>query len=56
VEAGVDPGAKDKISQTPIYYTAREGKYQCSLYLLDLGCPLDEKDLYQQTPIYYAAR
>jgi ankyrin repeat protein len=56
VEAGVNPTTKDKISQTPLYYTAREGKYLCSLFLLDCGCQLNEKDLYQQTPIYYAAR
>jgi hypothetical protein len=34
-ELGVDPVAKDKIQQTPIYYAAREGRYQvCEYYLI----------------------
>jgi hypothetical protein len=56
VGLGVNPTQKDKIQQTSLYYTAREGKYLCCKFLLDHGCPLNEKDLYQQTPIYYAAR
>ena len=56
VGLGVNPVQKDKIQQTPMYYTAREGKYLCTKFLLEHGCPLNDKDLYQQTPIYYAAR
>jgi ankyrin repeat protein len=56
VEQGVDPAQKDKILQTPLYYTAREGKYLCSKFLIDSGCPLNDIDMYSQTPVYYAAR
>jgi ankyrin repeat protein len=56
VELGVSPTAKDKIQQTPLYYTSREGKFLCSKFLIECGCPLNDKDLYQQTPVYYAAR
>lgn len=56
VNLGVNPKAKDKLMQTPIYYTARDGKYKCTEYLLNCGTPINEKDFYLQTPIYYAAR
>lgn len=56
VDLGVDACARDKIFQTALYYTARDGKYQCCEFLIENGCPLNEKDLYNQTPIYYAAR
>lgn len=56
VECGVDPLFKDKISQTALYYAAREGKVECTNYLLDQGCGINDKDFYIQTPIYYAAR
>jgi ankyrin repeat protein len=55
-ELGVDPIAKDKIQQTPIYYAAREGRYQVCEYLLNKGVPINDPDLYHQTPLYYAAR
>jgi ankyrin repeat protein len=55
-ELGVDPQAKDKIQQTPIYYAAREGRNQVCEYLLSKGVPINEPDLYHQTPVYYAAR
>jgi len=42
--------------QTPVYYTARDGKYKCTEYLINCGTPINEKDFYLQTPIYYAAR
>lgn len=56
VNLGVNPKAKDKLLQTPIYYTARDGKYKCTEYLISCGAPLNEKDFYLQTPIYYASR
>ena len=56
VEHGVDATAKDKILQSPLYYTAREGKYLCSEFLIKNGCPINDKDIYQQTPVYYSAR
>lgn len=56
VNLGVNPKAKDKLMQTPIYYTARDGKYKCTEYLIHCGAPINEKDFYLQTPIYYAAR
>lgn len=56
MDQGVDPHAKDKLNQTPIYYTARDGKIKCTQYLLEKGSLINEKDFYLQTPIYYAAR
>ena len=54
---GLDPNAKDKYSQTCLYYTCREGKILCSRYLID-ECHLrvNEIDLYGQNPINYAVR
>ena len=57
VEIGVNPGHKDKHSQTCLYYTVREGKYETSKYLIDVcKLPINDKDIYGQNPIYYAAR
>jgi ankyrin repeat protein len=56
VKQGIDPLLKDSIGQTALYYAAREGKFLCCKYLLELGSPLNEKDFYQQTPVYYASR
>jgi hypothetical protein len=52
----VDPCQTDKINQTPLYYAARESKYDCCKFLVEHGAPVNNKDLYLQTPIYYAAR
>ena len=57
VEIGVNPAHKDKHSQTCLYYTVREGKYETSKYLIDeCKLPINDKDIYGQNPIYYAAR
>lgn len=54
---GLDPNSKDKYSQTCLYYTCREGKVECSKYLIDeCGLRVNEIDLYGQNPIYYAVR
>ena len=54
---GVNPLFKDKHKQTCLYYTAREGKYLTSKYLIeDCSLPINEKDIYGQNPIYYSAR
>jgi ankyrin repeat protein len=55
-ELNVDPKQKDKINQSPLYYTSREGKFKTSEYLISKGVPVNEPDLYAQTPIYYACR
>lgn len=56
-EKGVNPFFKDKHQQTCLYYTAREGKYLTSKYLIeDCGLPINEKDIYGQNPIYYSVR
>jgi hypothetical protein len=55
-ELGVDPLWKDKIQQTALYYTCREGKYKTTEFLISKNVPLNEKDFYQQTPVYYASR
>jgi len=56
VDLGIDPLLKDNINQTVIYYACREGKFLCTKYLIEYGCPINEKDLYLQTPVYYASR
>ncbi len=56
VNLGVNPKAKDKLMQSPIYYTARDGKYKCTEYLIHCGATINDKDFYLQTPIYYASR
>ena len=54
---GVNPSFKDKHEQTCLYYTAREGKYLTSKYLIEeCGLPINEKDIYGQNPIYYSVR
>ena len=54
---GVNPGIKDHLKQTCLYYTCREGKNQCSKYLVEeCGLNANEIDIYGQTPIYYCVR
>ena len=54
---GVNPLFQDKHNQTCLYYTAREGKYLTSKYLIEeCNLPINEKDIYGQNPIYYSAR
>ena len=56
-ELGIDPLFKDKHQQTCLYYTAREGKYLTSKYLIEeCNIPINEKDIYGQHPLYYACR
>ena len=56
-ELGVNPLFKDKHQQTCLYYTAREGLYLTSKYLIEeCKVPINEKDVYGQHPIYYACR
>ena len=53
----VDPSLKDKLEQTCLYYTCREGKNLCSEYLVkECGLNVNEIDIYGQTPIYYCVR
>ena len=53
----VNPGLKDVLKQTCLYYTCREGKIQCSKYLVEeCGLNVNEIDIYGQTPIYYCVR
>ena len=53
----VDPGLKDILKQTCLYYTCREGKNLCSKYLVEeCGLNVNEIDIYGQTPIYYCVR
>ena len=54
---GLNPGLKDKLEQTCLYYTCREGKNLCSRYLVEeCGLNVNEIDIYGQTPIYYCVR
>ena len=57
LKIGVNPLFKDKHQQTCLYYTAREGKYLTSKYLIEIcGLPINERDIYGQNPIYYSVR
>ena len=54
---GVNPNLKDKLEQTCLYYTCREGKNLCCKYLVnECGLNVNEIDFYGQTPIYYCVR
>lgn len=53
---GVEATFKDKISQTALYYAARDGKPKTADFLIQNGCEVNDPDLYHQTPIYYASR
>jgi ankyrin repeat protein len=54
---GCETYVKDIYLQTPLYYTAREGKLAASKYLIESGdCGVNDKDFQQQTPLFYAAR
>ena len=56
-ELGLNPHAKDRYNQTCLYYTCREGKIECSKFLIDeCGLRVNEIDVYGQNPIYYAVR
>ena len=56
-ELGLNPHSKDKYNQTCLYYTCREGKIDCSKYLIEeCGLRVNEIDVYGQNPIYYAVR
>ena len=53
----LSPNLKDKLQQTCLYYTCREGKNLCSKYLVEeCGLNVNEIDAYGQTPIYYCVR
>jgi len=54
---GVEAGLLDDMNQTPLYYSAREGKADVSSYLVrDGGCKINQVDSHGQTPLFYAAR
>ena len=57
LKTGVNPLFKDKHHQTCLYYTAREGKYLTSKFLIEeCNLPINEKDIYGQNPIFYSVR
>ena len=57
LKIGVNPLFKDKHHQTCLYYTAREGKYLTSKFLIEeCNLPINEKDIYGQNPIFYSVR
>ena len=53
---GVDACAVDSLSQTALFYSAREGKPELVDVLVKHGCFANHLDTYGQTPIFYAAR
>ncbi|CAI2365296.1 unnamed protein product [Moneuplotes crassus] len=55
-EQNILPETADDLSQTVMYYVAREGKIRCIEYLIKHGCSVDHIDIYRQSPLYYAVR
>ncbi|CDW71912.1 bromodomain containing protein [Stylonychia lemnae] len=55
-QLGVSPSQPDTLSQTALYYAAREGKNQLCDYLIENGCKVNHIDTYGQNPIFYACR
>jgi ankyrin repeat protein len=66
IERGVPASYTDVLSQTVLYYAAREGKLKCLNLLLEnsmrpwlsssIECNPNHRDQYGQTPLYYASR
>jgi len=55
-DMGVKPCTPDTLNQTPLYYSAREGKNNLVEFLVKNGCAVNHIDTYGQTPIFYACR
>lgn len=47
---------RDVYQQTPIYYAAREGHYELTQKLIELGANVNNEDINGQTVLFYSAR
>ncbi len=56
IRNGVDPKEKDKLEQSALFYTAKEGKSMSTQLLIDNGSDVNDIDINGQTAIFYAAR
>ena len=54
LQLGVDIHQKDNLKQTPLYYSARDGKIKLIQFHLAQGLMVNEVDTYGQNAIYYA--
>lgn len=54
IQYGVDVTQKDNLKQSPLYYTARDGKIKLCQFLIEQGIQVNEIDIYGQNGIYYA--
>ena len=52
----VDVKEKDKLEQSVLFYTSKEGKTISTKLLIDNGLAVNEIDINGQTAIFYAAR
>ena len=55
-DLGVVCNQKDSLSQTPLYYAAREGHKTVIDFLLNEGCDINHIDTYGQTAFFYSIR
>eukprot|EP00927_Polykrikos_kofoidii_P050897 TRINITY_DN4473_c0_g2_i1.p1 TRINITY_DN4473_c0_g2~~TRINITY_DN4473_c0_g2_i1.p1 ORF type:complete len:1111 (+),score=228.72 TRINITY_DN4473_c0_g2_i1:384-3716(+) len=53
---GVNLATTDSMSQTPLFYAAREGNLENCSFLIECQCDPDQIDANAQTPIFYSAR
>lgn len=53
---GLDPTSTDALTQTPLFYAARERKGEVVEFLVRKGCLVNHVDMYGQTAVFYAAR
>ena len=51
-----DPCKLDSLSQTCLFYVARDGIHKLAETFLKYGCKANQIDSYGQTPLFYAAR
>jgi len=51
-----DPRKLDSLSQTCLFYVARDGINELAQLFIHYGCNANQVDSYGQTPLFYAAR
>ena len=55
-EGKCDPCKLDTLSQTCLFYVARDGINELAQLFIEKGCNANQIDSYGQTPLFYAAR
>jgi len=56
LDQGINANFTDKLNQTALYFSAREGNTPCIELLISHGCNVNHRDQNGQTALYYSAR